>query len=228
MVSDSPPERDFDWTTSGIAGAKKYLDRLHHQLQQVRFSGTEPLRRAAFEPTPDEGLISGEDCKQFQKQLHAAIAAVTEDFERFHLNRAVARIRELSNALHEFLQSRPTRGLSLSEDWLIFRASIVQIQLLAPIAPHFCQEGWVNLGGLGLIADASWPRPNPSYLLRDSVNIAVQFNGKLRTTVTMAPDLSAAEVESQVRGDAKVAAQLAGLVLKKTIIIPNRVVNFVH
>ena len=72
----------------------------------------------------------------------------------------------------------------------------------------------------------SLAKANPIYLVKESVNIAVQFNGKLRTTVTMAPDLTAAEVESQVRRDSKVAALLAGTNLKKTIVIPNRIVNF--
>ncbi|MDI9408869.1 MAG: leucine--tRNA ligase [Candidatus Pacebacteria bacterium] len=227
MVSDSPPERDLDWSVSGIAGAKRFMDRLFHQFTSLEGTLAAGQVESAFVNGSDLAMEFDEDSARLQKLIHKTIATVTDDYEKFHFNRAVARIRELNNSYQEFIQARPLSGSSQARQWLILRAMVVQMQLLAPVTPHLSQEAWTGLGGKGLIVNSPWPAFNPEFLIEDSVNIAVQFNGKLRATVTVPADLDAEQLESLVKSDAKVAGYLDGLVVKKRIIVPNRIVNFV-
>jgi len=101
------------------------------------------------------------------------------------------------------------------------------IQLLAPFAPHMCEELWQFLGEKGLVCQASWPKLNPEYLVRDTVCVVVQVNGKLRDKMDLAADCSEDDVKTQARASEKVASFLSGKQIVKEIYVPGRLLNFV-
>ena len=101
------------------------------------------------------------------------------------------------------------------------------LQLIAPMMPHIAEEAWEALGGQGLIADAPWPTANPALLVEDSVTIAIQFNGKLRETITAPKGADKAALEALALAQPKVQAALQGAAPKKVIVVPDRLVNIV-
>ena len=171
MLSDSPPERDLEWTEAGIDGAWRYLNRLWRlfdsQMGRLAPSGTpvpEPLSPAALE---------------LQRAIHRTIEAVTEQLDRFHFNKAVALIRELSNRLEAFDPGDPAAPALL-------RAGLeTLVLLLGPMVPHLAEELWQRLGHAALLADTAWPVADPAWLVEDQVTVAVQVNGKLRATLAL-------------------------------------------
>jgi leucyl-tRNA synthetase len=150
------------------------------------------------------------------RKTHQTIAGVAEDVEALSFNKAVAKLYELVGAVEK---ARP----SAARD----EASRTLIRLAAPMMPHLAEEAWVRVGGEGLVADAPWPEVDPAMLVEDEVTVAVQVNGKLRDTITVARGLDKGALETLAVGSAKVQAFLGGAVPKKVIVVPDRLVNIV-
>ncbi len=195
MLSDSPPERDLEWTEAGIEGAWRYINRLWKLVLQAPGSG------------PGEGL---------QKLLHKTIAAVSEDIERFHFNKAIARIRELTNAME---QAAPSPVLTEATDAVL--------RMLNPFMPHVTEELWERSGHKGMLADASWPVANPGLAVDDEVTMAVQVSGKLRATIRVAKDMDAKLIEQHALKLEAVRQAIESREIAKIIVVPNRIVNVV-
>lgn len=213
MLSDSPPDRDLDWTDSGVDGAWRYVNRLWRMIDGADISdwSTEGNR-------PDD---LGDPGAEIERQTHKTIAAVTKDIEAFHFNKAVARVRELSNAIE---------GTDLSDPgtrWAFVFAAKTVIKLIAPMMPHLAEELWHKTGGEGLVADAAWPEADPALLVEESVTIAVQVNGKVRGTIDVAKDAAEDSVREQALGVENVASFIGGKDIRKVIVVPNRIVNIV-
>ena len=156
-----------------------------------------------------------------RRTTHKTIAAVTDDLDKFRFNRAVARIRELTNALDEL----PADERGAAE---VFREGLETLaRLLGPMMPHFAEEMWLTLGGPGLLADQRWPEADPELTRDEQVTIAVQVNGKLRATIDIARDTERAGVESAALGLPQVLRWLEGRPPRKIIVVPNRIVNIV-
>ncbi|MGH7111171.1 MAG: class I tRNA ligase family protein, partial [Stellaceae bacterium] len=153
--------------------------------------------------------------------IHKTIAAVGDDLDKFRFNRAVARIRELTNALEELPAEEAGAGPVLREGLETLA------QLLGPMMPHLCEEMWVRLGGAGLMADQPWPAADPDLARDEQVTIAVQVNGKLRATVELPRDAGRETVESAALALPQVVRWLDGRVPKKVVVVPNRIVNLV-
>jgi leucyl-tRNA synthetase len=199
VLSDSPPERDVEWTAGGIDGAWKYVNRLYRLVTTADFSKT------------------GGDTDAIKRKIHQSIAAITADFEQFHFNKAVARLRELSNALDDFKGD----GATLREG---LEALIV---LMNPVMPHLAEELWSKLGHTSLVADAPWPKADEKFLVNATVTMAIQINGKLRATIQLPMNTDAVAAEEAAMRDDSIIKALDGKSPKKVIVVPNRIINVV-
>jgi leucyl-tRNA synthetase len=153
--------------------------------------------------------------------VHKAIDGVTQDLERFHFNRAIARIRELSNALFAI------KGEDEGAQWLRRFGFESLVQILSPMTPHVAEELWQALGHKEMLVNASWPVANPDMLVEETVTIGVQVNGKLRATIELARDVSREEAEAAAIAEENVQRILDGKTPRKIIVVPNRIVNIV-
>jgi leucyl-tRNA synthetase len=213
MLSDSPPERDLEWTDAGIDGAYRYVNRLWRLVAQL---------------LPDVAPIGAVMPAQFsepalalRRATHKTVALVAEDFERFHFNKAVARIREFSNQIGEFDVKVAGAG------WVLREALDALVRLIGPVMPHLAEQLWVELGHDGMVADAPWPDIDPSLLSEDQVTLAVQLNGKLKGTVTLAKDCPEEDAQSAALAIPAIMQGLEGRAPRKIIVVTNRIVNVV-
>jgi leucyl-tRNA synthetase len=211
MLSDSPPERDMEWTENGVDGAWRYVNRLWTLLHK------------SLPFLPPVGAALPTDFSSAQRDLlrkqHQTIEAITHAFERFHLNSAVARLREFSNLLEEYT---PT-----AEDAVLRQALETLSQLFAPMMPHLAEEAWQALGHPAFIVHAPWPKAEAAWLVRENVTIAVQVMGKLRATLQLPPGSTEETIKAAALAEENVQRALAGKPVRKVIVVPDRVVNIV-
>ena len=212
MLSDSPPERDLEWTEAGVEGAWRYLNRLFRLVADPPMAL--PCRGA---PRPDEMSSAA---LEVERAVHKTIAGVTSDLERFRFNRAVARVRELTNAVVEL-------GGSAGEAWAFRLACEAIASLIGPMVPHLAEEMWRRLGHETLLADSAWPEADAALVVDDTVTMAIQVNGKLRGTLELPRDLGRDEVEAEALLVPGVGRAIAGKPVRKVIVVPNRVINVV-
>jgi leucyl-tRNA synthetase len=205
MMSDSPPDRDLEWTDAGIEGSWRYVQRFYRLVVESRAESRESSKYTL-------------EIQALTKLTHKIIHAVTKDIEQFHFNKAVAKIRELTNAIEKIpLDSRLSTLDSLKS----------AVQLIAPFMPHLAEECWEILGGSGLVCEAPWPIADAALIVDDTVTVAVQVNGKLRATLQLAADIPKEDAEKAALAEEKVIAALAGLSVKKIIVVPGKIVNVV-
>jgi leucyl-tRNA synthetase len=212
LLSDSPPERDLEWTDAGIEGAWRYLNRLHRLVTES------PVPLAPRGAAMPQTLAPAAD--KVRRATHRAVAAVTDHIEKFRFNSAVARIRELTNLLEE-MSDGPGAGVVMRE------GLEVAVRLIGPMMPHLAEELWQALGHDRLLAEESWPDADPRLILEDSVTIAVQVNGKLRATIELPRDSAEAEAEAAALAQPPVQRAIDGKTPRKIIVVPNRIVNVV-
>ncbi|MDI9348832.1 MAG: leucine--tRNA ligase [Candidatus Symbiobacter sp.] len=232
VISDSPPERDFDWSDAGIEGASRFLQRLWRLFTEVSPSFTAVLPQALAGETS-----FSEDAMALRRRTHVTIAAVTDDLEKLHYNRAIARLRELFNHLSDHLAAaaaaakNPGDATAQTTQLARNEAFTCLILMLAPIIPHLCEEIWEHIGGTGLLCQQKWPVADEALGTDELVTIAVQFNGKLRATLKLPRDSTTAVLEQAALDDKMIQKSLAaannGGVPRKIIVVPNRIVNVV-
>ena len=213
MLSDSPPERDLDWTDAGVEGAWRYLNRLWRAVTEPR----PPLADKSSPRPPSLGPAAGEA----ERAIHKTIAAMTKDLDGFRFNKAVARVRELTNLID---------GLDQGEGgapWVRRLGLETAVRLLGPMMPHLTEELWQRLGHDTLLADMPWPEADESLLVEELITVAVQVNGKLRGTIELPRDSGQKEAEAAALDLDNVTRAVAGKPVRKVIVIPNRVINVV-
>ncbi|HIC30102.1 MAG TPA: leucine--tRNA ligase, partial [Rhodospirillales bacterium] len=213
MLSDSPPERDLDWTDSGIEGAWRYANRLWRLINQ-------PEKEFSKINAEKPEAISGAALAT-EKAIHITIASVSSDLDKFHFNKAVARIRELTNTLDALEPQQDGAA------WVRRHGLEVAICLIGPMMPHLAEDLWHSLGHETLLADTAWPVADPNLLVENSVTIAVQVNGKLRGTLELAKDSDQKSTEEAALSLHNVASAIGDKPIRKVIIVPNRIVNVV-
>ena len=213
LMSDSPPERDLEWTDSGIDGSWRFLNRLW------RLATEPPVALAACGSPWPESLST--KAVAARRAIHKTVAAITDDLQKFHFNKAVARIRELTNILADLTGQGQGEAQALREG---LDALAV---LINPITPHLAEELWQQLGHDTFLVDQPWPVFDPALVADDEVTVAVQVNGKLRATLTLARDLPAADAERIALTESGVIRALDGKSPRKVIVVPNRVINIV-
>jgi leucyl-tRNA synthetase len=211
MLSDSPPERDLEWTEAGVDGAWRYMGRL---WRLVREAAPVIAGDHAHDATDPAALA-------LRKVTHKTLHQVAQDIPAFRMNRAVARIRELSNAMESYKAETPAQKAALKE------AVSALIHLIAPMMPHLAESLWQAIGGKAFICQQSWPAVDMSLVADDVVTLAVQVNGKLRGTIECAKDASEADVKPAALELADVQRAIDGKQLRKVIYVPGRILNLV-
>jgi len=212
MLSDSPPERDIEWSESGVEGAWRFVNKLWRSI-------TEPKVKLPNKNCELPKNIS-ELAQKTRQEIHKAIDAFTKDIEDFHFNRAVARGRELSNSLDKL-------GKGEGEDVVLREGLEALIRLFNPMLPHITEELWSVLGHKKALVESSWPKADETLLVEDKITIAVQVNGKLRGTLDVIVDTDKASLEKQAMELDSVKRALKEKTVKKVIVVPNRIVNIV-
>ncbi|MBV0891215.1 leucine--tRNA ligase [Paracoccus sp. Z118] len=197
MLSDSPPERDVEWTAAGAEAAARFLARVWRLA--------------------DETAAEDKDDPALTRAAHRAIDEVTRHIESFAFNKAVAKAYELANAVAKSGASGEPRRAALR----------ILAQLMGPMVPHLAEDVWTMAGGDGLAVDAPWPKADPAALVDDAVTLPIQINGKRRGEITVPRDMAVPEVEAAVLADETVQKFLNGQPPKKLIVVPGRIVNVV-
>jgi leucyl-tRNA synthetase len=202
VMSDSPPERDVEWTSSGAEAAFKHLSRVHGLSDRIgqmpadhRGEGDDDLRRATAR----------------------AIDEVTKGIEGFAFNKAIAGLYAFTNTVARANASTP----------VMKEAIRTLAKLMSPMTPHIAESIWASQGGEGLCALAAWPKADPALLVDDSVTLPIQINGKRRAEISVPKDMPVAEVEKLALANEDVVRFLAGQPARKIIVVPGRIINVV-
>jgi leucyl-tRNA synthetase len=202
VMSDSPPERDVEWTAAGADATFKHLTRVWNLCSRIK-------DMAPGAPgTGDDALL---------RAMHKTIDEVTRSIEGFAFNKAIAALYAFTNTL-----SRAEAGQAAMQ-----QAMRTLGKLMSPMTPHIAESIWAAQGGTGLCAQAPWPVADPAMLVDDTVTLPVQINGKRRAEVTVPRDMPAAEVEKVALANEDVIRFMAGQPVKKLIVVPGRIINVV-
>jgi leucyl-tRNA synthetase len=202
VLSDSPPERDVQWTPGGVEGAARFVQRVWAEVD-----GFDP--DATGDAAVDASLI---------RETHKAIKAVSEGVSGFRFNSAIAKLYAFVAAVRDHQGAGgPARRVALS----------ALTRLIAPFTPHLAEECWTRLGEEGMVLDAPWPDYDPALAADDEVTLPIQVNGKRRGEIRVARGLEPAEVEAIVLADPEVQARLEGQTVRKIVVVKDRIVNLV-
>ena len=202
VLSDSPPERDVEWTASGAEAAHKHLTRVWNLCDKI----------AAMDPNE-----KGQGDEELLRETHKAIRDVSLGVEAFGFNAAIAKLYGFTNTL-----AKSKAGAAAKK-----QAIMTLAQLMSPMTPHLAEDIWAHQGGEGLVATAPWPVADESLLVEASVTLPIQINGKRRGEITVAKDLDKSEVEKRALAHEAVVKALDGGQPKKVIVVPGRIVNVV-
>jgi len=209
VLSDSPPERDVQWTASGVEGAWRFVNRVWAEFD------TQPA--VVPEAEADEAALG------LRRATHRLTKAMTEAIEDFRFNSGIARLYEFLN----ILKAHPAEGASPSVLGARHEALSAFARLIAPFTPHLAEECWTRVGGEGLVANAPWPSYDPA-LTEDAVKVLpVQINGKRRGEIQAPAGAEPADVEKIVLEDPEIARRLDGMSIRKVIVVKDRIVNIV-
>jgi leucyl-tRNA synthetase len=213
MMSDSPPERDSEWSEAGIEGAWRYVQRVWRIVTEAAPALPAPgtAAPATFSPAATE----------LRQVAHRTVAAVTEDLDKFRFNKAVARMYEFVNELANY------KPAGADGQWALRESLESLVLLMNPMVPHLAEECWQVLGHKALVVHTAWPKADPALTRLDTVTIAIQVNGKRRDEIDMPKDADQKVVEAAVLAREAVVKAIDGQRVKKVIIVPNRIANIV-
>jgi leucyl-tRNA synthetase len=209
----APPEQSLEWSDSGVEGANRFLKRLWKLAS----------KHVASEPAPALDVAAlNEQQKNVRRKLHETIAKVSDDFGRRQtFNTAIAAIMELCNELGKLDDAAPQSRALLHES---LRAIVL---MLSPIVPHVCHALWPTLNGEGEVLNAPWPTFDESALARDTIEMVVQVNGKVRAKMEVPADTDKSAIEALAQSQQNVSRFLEGLSVRKVIVVPGKLVNIV-
>ena len=216
VLSDSPPERDVQWTEAGIEGVWRYVQKLWRLVDDAN----------AIISSEEDGSAENFDSEALLKAAHKAVAQVSESYENLRFNRAIAHLYDLTNTLSKAVSAvklAPTH----KERAALRTATDFLVKLCNPIVPHVTETCWARLNKDSILADEAWPVADESYLKEDSIILPVQVNGKRRGEIEVAKDLPKEQVEDAALSLDAVSRILDGKSPKKVIVVPGRIVNVV-
>ncbi len=202
VLSDSPPERDVEWTASGAEAAHKHIARVWGICGKIA-------------DMPDG--VAGEGDQELLQEMHKTIRDVTLGVESFGFNAAIAKLYAFTNILSKSKASKAVQR----------EAIMTLAQLMSPMTPHLAEDIWSHQGGDGLIINAPWPHADEDMLVETTVTLPIQVNGKRRAEITVSKDLSKDEIERLALNDEAVMRALDGVAPKKVIVVPGRIINVV-
>jgi len=200
-----------NWSVEGMGGSFRFLQRTWNLTQDFLKEGV----------TSNNGVTA--ENKELKRIMHRTIKKVSSDLDEMGFNTAIAALMEALNDLYKLKSDVPFA--SAPQDWKWALGTFVQ--LLAPFAPHITEELWHQLGNEGSIHTSEWPVHNEKYLISDTMTIVVQVNGKVRAQIQMATEATKETILADAEADKKVALALNGQAIKKSIYVPNKLVNFV-
>jgi len=200
-----PPEKEAEWSDEAVAGAYRFLTRVWRMLERL----------------PEAPATAAAGDADLERERHATIQRVTQSYQRFSFNTAVASLMELSNSLGRALEEKTASRPRCEE------AFDTLVQLLHPLAPHVTEEMWERRGHGGSLLDTSWPEHDEKKLYRERIELVVQVDGKLRDRVEVDATADEAQVRAIVLASPKVAEHLAGREVAKAVLVPGRLINLV-
>ncbi len=211
MLSDTPPERDIEWTEAGADGSWKFTQKIWRIINDI---AELPKAEATMEV---DGLA-------LRRVAHRSIAAITDDLNNLRFNRSIARIYELSNAMVSALQlpNKPQDMIGALRE-----AGNFLVIAMAPMMPHLAEECWRLLGHRASVVDTAWPQTIAALIEVDEVTIAIQVNGKRRDEILVSKDCDRGLLETRVLEMDSIKRLIGGKTVKKVIIVPDRIVNIV-
>jgi leucyl-tRNA synthetase len=220
----APPENELRWSESGIEGAVRFLRRVWGMVYRWRETLNSGRVTAASKPSAEE---FSDAARALRRKTHQTIARVTDDFEKLDLNTNVAALMELFNALSEF-KAEPA-STAPADVFAAGEALEALVVMLAPFSPHVAEEMWESLGHQsGLVQNPGvWPQADPELARKEELEIPVQVNGKLRSRVTVAPDITEADLRALALADSRIQSFIEGHEVVKVIVVPQRLVNVV-
>ncbi|MDC3286622.1 leucine--tRNA ligase [Alphaproteobacteria bacterium] len=213
MLSDSPPERDLEWTESGVEGAFRFLQKIWRLAEQADMTGLDFL--------PVKSAAHSSDTEELIRTIHSAIASIGSDIERFAFNKCVASLHILVGAISDYRNKDGTDQATFS--YALHNLSV----LIAPFSPHLAEEIWEKTGGNGLVSQASWPTAQAEWLTSEKVEIAVQVNGKVRGKLSLPVDCAKDDAEKAALSLDIIEKYCEGRIIKRVIVVPNRIINVV-
>ncbi len=202
VLSDSPPERDVEWTASGAEAAHKHLSRVWNLCDRIGAMDKD---------------AKGEGDDDLLRAMHKTIHDVTMGVESFGFNAAIAKLYAFTATLQKSKASHAAQR----------EAVMTLAQLMSPMTPHLSEDIWAHQGGEGLIVTAPWPQADEAMLVDDTVTLPIQVNGKRRAEIQVPADMPKEEVEKIALAHEAVVRTLDGAAPKKVIVVPGRIVNVV-
>ena len=220
VLSDSPPERDVEWTAAGAEAANKFLARIWRMARELadqRDAGVGEIDATLQQMMDELQLGQNPFDDELLRTTHKMIDEVTKGIESFGFNAAIARIYTYVSAISKSEASAKTKWASMR----------ILAQLMSPMVPHLAEEIWSILGGEGLVATQPWPVPDPEMLKDNTITLPIQINGKRRAEISVPPTMGKDEVEEKALEVDAVQKALNGATPKKVIVVPGRIVNVV-
>jgi leucyl-tRNA synthetase len=213
MLSDSPPEKDINWTDSGIHGAWKICQKIWTIVK----------KNQQFIEKKAEGNVPNYEGKDlvFMKTIHQNLHAITQSIEKFQMNVSIARVFEIVNAISKFEINDEKGGIAVKE------ALLILIRVIEPMVPHLAEECWSLIGKGSSIANEPWPKVDAKYLENKEVTIVIQINGKRRGEVVVSKDASEIEVKKEMQNIKNINDALSEKNILKSIYVPNKILNIV-
>ncbi len=210
VLSDSPPDRDMEWSDSGVEGSWRFLNKLWKFVQNLPNKDTK-------NKLPK--IITKQN-KELLTFMNTIIKDVTKAIDEFHFNIAVAQIRSLFNFVFSYKIEND------NDKQVVFFVTNKLLILINPMVPHLAEELWYSLGNKSSISNECWPKVDLNYIKNENIKMPIQVNGKVRAVIEVPIDLDNNEIE-QIALNEKNVLKFLNKDPKKVIIIPNRVVNFV-
>jgi len=219
ILSDSPPERDFDWTDAGAEGCYKFLNRVWRLIYNCR-------ENLVFNyPELNIDVLSKEN-RDLTRETHKTIKGISSDISaEFQFNTAISKCREFVNSLYDYIKDK--KDYSGDDKAVLSQAIFTLVRLMAPITPHLSEEIWSEFGGEFSIHEKAFPKYDEKLTKSENLTIAVQVNGKLRDTIDMALDVSREAIETAALSLEKIQGYTEGKEIVKIIVVPNRLINIV-
>jgi len=209
----APPEQTLEWSDEGVSGAHRFLRKLWKMVHEhLEANVSIPLNSANL----------NQQQRDLRRKTHETINKVNDDFGRRNtFNTAIAAVMEL---LNEVAKHGGTENQSIA---VRHEALTSAVLLLSPIAPHICHALWQVLGNSESVADASWPSVDEKALVRSTITLVLQVNGKVRGKIEVAADISKQEIEQIALADENVQRFIEGNTIRKIIVVPGRLINIV-
>ena len=219
----APPERDFDWSESGIEGSFRFVNRVWRLFMEER-EYLLKLNSCSSTAENAQNASNNKLAKELRRKEHLTVKKVQSDIEnKFQFNTAISAIMELVNAM--YLAREELRD---PEGQKVFSSAMsTVITLLCPFTPHLSEELWQNLGHEEEVSSMPWPQWQIEATAQDEVTVVIQVNGKLRSKLEVAVDTSKEDLEKLALADESIQKHLAGLTIRKVIVIPKKLVNIV-